>query len=674
MNTALNLGALVVSSATCGAILTLTVGNNEAPALKIALFLLTLAALSVILVRFNSTVSKLNTERKRLWKLVNEGIGTTEIDVLKDFYKSALDNTNANIMIADKDNSIIYMNSAADSLFKTQEKEIQKHLPDFDAYSLIGSSMDVFHKDPAHQKALIEALTKTYKSSAVIADITFSIIASPIFDSNGYRIGTVVEWEDISKEMLARRQAAANSRLSQALNCASANIMVADADDTIIYMNDTVRAMFTAAESDIREELQHFNVSTLIGQSMDIFHKNPDHQRNLIKNLTHTYVAPEVRVANRVLKITASPIFDDDRQRLGTVVEWEDITAEIAVEHEVNSIVESARKGDLGKRISVSDKSGFFRNLGEGINELVSVSDSVVEDVGKVFAALAEGDLRKRIETDYEGAFEDLKKNVNSTVERLIEVIGDIQQSSASVATGADEISKGNINLSQRTEEQSASLEETAASMEQMTASVQQNASNAAQASKLANEAHEKAELGGDVIGQAVVAMDGISQSSQEIEAIITVIDEIAFQTNLLALNASVEAARAGEKGRGFAVVADEVRTLAGRSADAAKEIKELIENSSLKVQDGSRLVHSSGKTLTEIIEAVNKVNTIVNEISEASAEQAGGIQEVNLAITQMDDMTQQNAALVEESAAAAESMSDQSDGLRRLVSFFTMP
>ncbi len=141
--------------------------------------------------------------------------------------------------------------------------------------------------------------------------------------------------------------------------------------------------------------------------------------------------------------------------------------------------------------------------------------------------------------------------------------------------------------------------------------------------------------------------MDGISQSSQEIEAIITVIDEIAFQTNLLALNASVEAARAGEKGRGFAVVADEVRTLAGRSADAAKEIKELIENSSLKVQDGSRLVHSSGKTLTEIIEAVNKVNTIVNEISEASAEQAGGIQEVNLAITQMDDMTQQNAALV---------------------------
>ncbi|MFN3238594.1 MAG: PAS domain-containing protein, partial [Pseudomonadales bacterium] len=298
LNTIMHLGTLIVLSATCGAALTLALGNPEgAKGSAVTLLLLTLAAVIVILIRFNSTVSKLNGERERLGKIVTERMESPEIDALSDFYKSALDNTKANIMIADKDNSIIYMNKAADALFKAQEKGIQQHLPDFDAYSLIGSSMDVFHENPAHQKALIEALTQTYESSAVVADITFSIIASPIFDSNGYRLGTVVEWEDISKEVLARKQAEENSRLSQALNCASANIMVADADDTIIYMNDTVREMFSAAESDIREELQHFNVSTLIGQSMDIFHKNPDHQRHLVKNLTRTHVAPEVRVA-----------------------------------------------------------------------------------------------------------------------------------------------------------------------------------------------------------------------------------------------------------------------------------------------------------------------------------------------------------------------------------------
>lgn len=592
-------------------------------------------------------------------------------EALSDMATTALAAINANVMIADQSNTIVYMNEAVKALFARHEKKIREQIPEFDASSLIGTSMDVFHKNPAHQRRLIDALQETYSSSATVAGITFTITASPIFDADARRTGTVVEWEDISLELEARQQAQENSRLRQALDRASANIMVADEHNCIIYMNDTVRRMFLTAADDIRQDLPDFRVDQLIGQSMDVFHKQPEHQRKLIENLTEPYTAPAASVGSRTFSITASPIFGTDKDRLGTVVEWSDKTAELAVENEVNSIVASARSGDLGKRIRTEDKSGFFKVLSAGINELVTVCDQVVSDTGAVLSALAQGNLDTRIDRDYEGAFQQLKRDANTTVERLIEVIGDIQRSAQSVSTGADEISKGNLNLSQRTEEQSASLEETASSMEEMTSTVQQNADNAKQATQLAASAKEKAEFGGDVVSRAVQAMAEIEQSSKEVSAILSVIDDIAYQTNLLALNASVEAARAGEQGKGFAVVAEEVRALAQRSAAAAKDIKTLISSSVNKVTDGSELVNSSGATLEEIINAVNKVNSIVSEISVASVQQANGIEEVNRAISQMDEITQQNAALVEESAAAAQNMSDQAQGLSRLISFF---
>jgi methyl-accepting chemotaxis protein len=667
--------AILASSVSCGVLLTLTLVNYQSSGVTgVVLLFICLGIATFMSIRLHNNTRKLCADYELTTYDKRASHSRTEQDTLQGIYREALDNSNANIMIADQDNRIIYMNRAVSELFLQHDSEIRKQIPDFNASSLLGKSMDTFHKNPEHQKALINSLTETYASSAVIADITFSIIASPIRDETGERRGTVVEWSDITQEIAARNQADENNRLRQALDCASANIMVADSDNVIIYMNDTARSMFTIAEDDIREELSEFAVDNLLGQSMDVFHKDPSHQRQLINNLSSTYVAPQARVGNRTFRITASPIFNEKNARLGTVVEWEDISAELAVEHEVNSIIESARNGELGKRISTGKMQGFLKTLGEGINELVSVSDNFVKDIGAILAALAQGDLRKRMSNEYTGDFQRLKDNANETVQRLIEVIGDIQSTSNSVATGADEISKGNLNLSQRTEEQSASLEETAASMEQMTATVQQTAENARQANALAGSAQEKAQLGGDVVNQAISAMDEISTASREIEAIISVIDEIAHQTNLLALNASVEAARAGEQGRGFAVVADEVRTLAGRSAEAAKEIKDLIENSTTKVDDGSRLVHSSGETLRAIIDAAGKVTTIVREIAEASTEQAGGIEEVNRAINQMDEITQQNAALVEEASAAAQSMSDQASSLSRLISFFKMP
>ena len=284
---------------------------------------------------------------------------------------------------------------------------------------------------------------------------------------------------------------------------------------------------------------------------------------------------------------------------------------------------------------------------------------------------ISTGDLTGNIEVTSSDETGMLLQALKSMNERLLEIVGGVNESVSEVSTASNEISRGNADLSQRTEEQASSLEETASSMEEMTSTVKQNADNASQANQLAAGARTQAEKGGEVVGNAITAMAEINSSSKKIADIISVIDEIAFQTNLLALNAAVEAARAGEQGRGFAVVAGEVRSLAGRSAEAAKEIKDLIQDSVEKVQQGTDLVDESGKTLEEIVNSVKKVTDIVSEIASSSQEQATGIEEVNKSIMQMDGMTQQNAALVEEAAAASESMSEQAGNLQQQISFF---
>jgi methyl-accepting chemotaxis protein len=303
--------------------------------------------------------------------------------------------------------------------------------------------------------------------------------------------------------------------------------------------------------------------------------------------------------------------------------------------------------------------------------KLAEEQEHVVESLAEGLRNLSAGDLTFRLPDRFPESYKRIRDDFNTTIAQMQDTIQAIASATREVASTAAEISTSTTGLSQRTEEQAAGLEQTSASMEQISATVRKNAENAQQASRFANGTREVADVGGAVVSQAVSAMARIEASSRKISDIISVIDEIARQTNLLALNAAVEAARAGEAGRGFAVVASEVRSLAQRSAQAAKDIKDLITNSSGQVQEGVELVNRAGTSLTEIMDSIKRVVEIVSEIASASAEQSTGIDQVNTALTQMDNVTQQNSALVEENAAAAKALEQQSQDMDARVSFF---
>ncbi len=470
--------------------------------------------------------------------------------------------------------------------------------------------------------------------------------------------------------MDSREQADEGARLKTALDNVSANVMVADNDFNIIYLNDTVSKMFHDAEADLQQDIPGFDANALLGTNIDSFHKDPSHQRRLLGNLESTYQA-EIRAGGRFLTVTANPVNNADGRRLGTVVEWFDRTAEVAIEEEITRLVVDAQSGVLSTRVNEQNKAGFFKQLASHLNNMLDVLEATFSDINVVMGTLRDGDLSNTIDRAYDGLFGEVKDNVNGTISQLKDIVGEIRSSSSQIDSTAAEISIGNDNLSGRTEQQAAALEEVASSMEEITSTVKQNADNAAHANDLARDAGTTADEGGSIVQSAVAAMSEINDSSNKIAEIIGVIDEIAFQTNLLALNASVEAARAGEQGRGFAVVATEVRNLAQRSATAAKEIKDLINDSVHKVQAGSALVNESGTKLEEIVTGVKKVRDIVAEIASASSEQASGVDQVSQAITSMDELTQQNAALAEEASAASKNMSDLARTMNEQVKFF---
>ena len=349
------------------------------------------------------------------------------------------------------------------------------------------------------------------------------------------------------------------------------------------------------------------------------------------------------------------------------------VSALVQVVDEVRSIVDAAAQGDFSQQIDTTRKQGYAKTLIDLLNSLSTTAEQALSDISSVSQALAEGDLTHKIDKHYPGLFGETAEGLNATVANLQELIGNVVGAVDTMSTAAKKISAGNSDLSVRTEEQASSLEETAASIEEFTATAQQNTDSAKQANRLGQSASEIAQRGGEIVNASAATMLEIRDSSRKIGDIISVIEGIAFQTNILALNAAVEAARAGEQGKGFAVVATEVRALSHRTAQAAKEISGLIRESASKVEHGTNQAEKAGQSMTEIMAAISSLSTIVAGISAASVEQTIGIEQVNKAVAQMDEVTQQNAALVEEAAAAAESLEEQAEQLKRQVSSFKL-
>lgn len=500
----------------------------------------------------------------------------------------------------------------------------------------------------------------------------------PISAEGRIEIETVLGELDSMREQLRARLeveralAAENQRIRQALDSSSSSIMLADTGGQIVFVNRAASRLFEEMELELRCSMPKFQATRIVGSTFDIFHATASESRGVFQSMStsHTAIIP---LAGRKMQINAYPVLDDKDVRIGVAVEWLDRTAETKIEKEVADVLGAAADGDLTQRLALDDKTGFLAMLSQQINGLLDVNQRVFGDISRVLDALARGRLTERVANDYMGTYAKVKQDANATVDNLVSVVQQIQMSSDVVNAGALQLAQGNENLSQRTTEQAASLEETAASIEELTSTVRHNADNASQANQLATATRSLAEVGGDVVGRAVGAMRAINHSSKRISDIIGVIDEIAFQTNLLALNAAVEAARAGEQGRGFAVVAAEVRSLAQRSAESAKEIKTLIQDSVAKVNDGTRLVDESGRTLEEIVGSVKRVTDLIAEITSASREQAAGVEEVNSAVTQMDQVTTQNAALVDEASAETHALADQAKALSEIVSFFNL-
>ena len=502
--------------------------------------------------------------------------------------------------------------------------------------------------------------------------------ASNIIIDRNDEIGKVQRSLEIMRNDLKTRVesekeiAAENSRIKQALDNSSTPTMLVDTDFNIIYFNNSLRSTFKIHEKEIMKAIEGFAIENIKSTNLESFY--PEIASGVGKSLTIEGSSHEceIRLSNAYFLLRLSPVISNDGEKLGIIAEWKNRTDEIAIEKEIDKLVSSASNGELEGRINLDKKNGFYLTLSKGLNSLVDIFERVVADMIVSLEAMAKGDLTKSISSEYNGAFGRLKEDTNSTLDKLKAILSKIRKSSAHITNVSSEIAQGNSSLSQRTEAQAASLEETSASMEEMTQGVKRNSENILQAKELVTIAGDKAKDGGEVVVKAVEAMEELNSSSSMIVNIIEVINDIAFQTNLLALNASVEAARAGEQGKGFAVVAGEVRNLAQRSAKSATEIKELIENSADKITNGVDLVNKSGEHLKVIIESVSKVHEITERVNQDAREQTEGISQVNSAISQMDDMTQQNAALVEQVAAAGQSMTDQAGDLLQLVDFFS--
>ncbi len=531
--------------------------------------------------------------------------------------RSALDEMRANVMIADLDLNIVYMNAAVTDLLREAEADLKRELPAFSVSRLVGSNIDIFHKNPSHQRGLLARLDKPHKATINVGKHAFDLRVVPLL-RRGKKVGFVVEWADAKQRLLNLDYAAQ----IQAISRSQATIEFTVSGEII-----TANENFLAVMGYSLEEIRGKHHSLFIEPT---FRGTPEYAE-----FWKALARGEFQVS--------------EYKRIGKG------GREVWIQGSYNPILDE--NGRVAKVVKFATD--------------VTLRVQSVAALGVALSALANGDLEARIDRPLTPELDQLRTDLNGALQTLQGTMQRVTQTSGTIKSGTEEISASTDDLSKRTEQQAASLEETAAALDEITATVRKTAEGAKHAREVVSAARGDAENSGRIVGEAVLAMGAIQKSSGEISQIIGVIDEIAFQTNLLALNAGVEAARAGEAGKGFAVVASEVRALAQRSAEAAKEIKTLISASSNQVTSGVELVDEAGKALTRIATQVSEINGIVGEIAASAQEQATALAEVNTAVNQMDQVTQQNAAMVEETTAASHSLAAEAEQLSNLVGGF---
>ncbi len=529
----------------------------------------------------------------------------------------AIDTLRANVMIADADLKITYMNTAVKSLLAEVEGELKAELPKFSMATLLGSNIDVFHKNPSYQRNMLAKLTTPHSATIRVGAHAFDLLVTPLMNG-GKSEGFVVEWANAKERLLNndyRNQMEAISRVQAVISFTP--------DGHIITANENF------------EKAMGYKLSEIVGKHHSMFV-----DKEYAGSAAYSDFWRDMR---------------EGRYRADEFVRYSKNGKPVYLQASYNPILDE--KGKVMKVVKfatdVTDRVNAVNTLGDGLKEL------------------AAGNLDQQIDTQFPQNLERLRHDFNDSVKQLESAINSIGANANNISSSAEEVRSAADSLSKRTEQQAASIEETAAALEEITTTVADSSRRAEEAGQLVAKTRDNAERSGEVVKEAIEAMSAIENSSGQIANIIGVIDEIAFQTNLLALNAGVEAARAGDAGKGFAVVATEVRELAQRSANAAKEIKSLITKSSDQVKQGVALVGRTGAALADIVVQVQDINRNVNAIVDAAREQATGLKEVNAAVNTMDQGTQQNAAMVEESNAQSSALASEAEALAALLQQF---